>query len=171
MALLGTLGLLLAQGLLLIGEGCGGDVVLLCGAYYGLFRLGLAIALAVALGVWAASGHPILAVILGAFLVSLGVLEVFGFLIVSRAGYEDLVSLLGVGILPTAAIGTWQAAREVRAHARESLLTGVLLLIVAAWLVAGRAAELAIIPALFGVDLVVSRVRFVRTRSPAPPAI
>jgi hypothetical protein len=146
-------------------------VILLCGAYYGLFRLALAIALAVALGVWAASGHPILAVILGTLLVGLGVLEVISFTIVFRGGYEDLVSLLGLGILPTAAIGTWQAAREVRAHARESLLTGVLLLIVAAWLVAGRAAELAIIPALVGVVLVVSQVPFGRTRSPAPPAV
>jgi len=97
-------------------------------------------------------------------------LEVIGFTIVFRGGYEDLVSLLGLGILPTAAIGTWQTAREVRAHTREALLTGVLLLIVGAWLVAGRAAELAIIPALVGVVLVVSQVRFGRTASREPPA-
>jgi hypothetical protein len=144
-------------------------VILLCGAYYGLFRLALAIALAVALGIWAASGHPILAVILGTLLVGLGVLEVISFTIVVRGGYEDLVSLLGLGILPSAAIGTWQAAREVRAHARESLLTGVLLLIVAAWLIAGRDGELAIIPALVGVVLVVSQVRFGPAASREPP--
>src|SRR5207237_8496591 len=80
----------------------------------------------------------------GLLLVGLGVLEVISCTIVFRGGYEDLVSLLGLGILPTAAIGTWQAAREVRAHTREALPTGVLLLIVGAWLVAGRAAELAI---------------------------
>ena len=97
-------------------------------------------------------------------------MEVIGFTIVFRGGYEDLVSLLGLGILPTAAIGTWQTAREVRAHTREALLTGVLLLIVAAWLIAGRAAELAIIPALVGVVLFASQVRFGPTASREPPA-